>query len=92
MLLPKLKKLVSRRIVGDGCGSGGGGRYGDGGCRLATAGPDRGGRDHGRMLWPLSGVVESERLDEMVADGRAVRAGDFAAVVAVEVQSLVRHH
>lgn len=44
------------------------------------------------MLWPLSGVVQRERLDEVIVDGRAVRASHFATVIAVEVQSLVRHH
>lgn len=44
------------------------------------------------MLWPLPGVVECERLDKVIVDGRAVRARHFAAVVAVEVQTLVRHH
>lgn len=44
------------------------------------------------MLWPLPGVVQRERLDKVIVDGRAVRARHFAAVVAVEVQTLVRHH
>lgn len=44
------------------------------------------------MLWPLSGVVHRERLDKVIVDGSAVRAGDFAAIIAVEVQSLVRQH
>lgn len=44
------------------------------------------------MLWPLPGVVQSERLDEVIVDRRAVRARHFATVVAVEVESLVRHH
>jgi len=66
--------------------------YGGSSRRLAAAGPDHCGRSRGRMLWPLPGVVESQRLDEVIVDRRAVRTGDFAAVIAVEVQSLVRHH
>lgn len=44
------------------------------------------------MLWPLARVVQGQRLDEVIVDGRAVRTRHLAAVVAVEVETLVRHH
>lgn len=59
---------------------------------MAATGPGHRGRDRGRMLWPLPGVVQDERLDEVIVNGRAVWAGYFTTVVAVEVQSLMRHH
>lgn len=44
------------------------------------------------MLWPLPGVVYRKRLDKVIIDGSAVWTGNFAAIIAVEVKSLVRQH
>lgn len=99
-LLDGHRSVIGRRLL-EHCGGcrGGGccrvGRWcggGGDGCRLAATGPGHGGRDRSRMLWPLPGVVQRERLDEVIVDGRAMRTRHFAAVVAVEVQPLVRHH
>lgn len=95
LLMMMLLLFLERSYRGGDCGGGGrAGHCGDGGggCLLAATGPGHRGRDRGRMLWPLPGVVQSERLDEVIVNGRAVRARHFATVVAVEVQSLVRHH